>query len=288
MKIAVITSTIGRPELEQAIESVQNQQYPCQHYVFVDGKEHFHKVKPLEEKYPNVIFTYLPQNTGKGGWTNSYINAMSAFLVKEDIVCFLDDDNWYEPHHTQVIKNAFERYEIGMAYTMRRFYEEKTDTFICNDEHESLGFWSVKETRYQLSYNNHTHLFSHKTIDGFHIDTNCLALKLSEARYFANAWVQNKRNDRYIVNELLKAQIPSLCTGEITVNYRLNMEKQIFIEDSIHESFGINTTNQKEKERLLFNSIRVINQVSSQQLNQIYYTPHLFNGNLIPLNERLI
>ncbi|HHF4949445.1 TPA: hypothetical protein ACPO3J_000702 [Haemophilus influenzae] len=35
--VAVVTSTIGRPELSLAIKSVQNQTYPCKHYVFVDG-----------------------------------------------------------------------------------------------------------------------------------------------------------------------------------------------------------------------------------------------------------
>ena len=35
--VAVVTSTIGRPELALAIKSVQNQTYPCKHYVFVDG-----------------------------------------------------------------------------------------------------------------------------------------------------------------------------------------------------------------------------------------------------------
>ena len=63
--VAIITSTIGRAELEQTILSVQNQSYSCKHYVFVDGEIFWHKAKAILDKYPNVIPIYLPMNTGK-------------------------------------------------------------------------------------------------------------------------------------------------------------------------------------------------------------------------------
>lgn len=95
--VAVITSSIGRTHLEEAILSVQTQTYPCKHYVFVDGEIYWDEAKRILDQYPDVIATYLPMNTGADGWTNSYINAIAPFLVKEDVLCFLDDDNWYTP-----------------------------------------------------------------------------------------------------------------------------------------------------------------------------------------------
>lgn len=91
--VAVVTSTIGRPELALAIESVQNQTYPCKHYVFVDGNIFWDKAKSILEQFPDVIPIYLPMNTGKNRILNGAINAAAAFLVEEDIICYLDDDN---------------------------------------------------------------------------------------------------------------------------------------------------------------------------------------------------
>ncbi|CBW29743.1 glycosyl transferase [Haemophilus influenzae] len=46
-----MTSTIGRPELSLAIKSVQNQTYPCKHYVFVDGNIFWDKAKSIFIEY---------------------------------------------------------------------------------------------------------------------------------------------------------------------------------------------------------------------------------------------
>ena len=35
--VAVVTATTGRVELQQAIDSVARQTYPCRHYIFFDG-----------------------------------------------------------------------------------------------------------------------------------------------------------------------------------------------------------------------------------------------------------
>ncbi|ASU15971.1 hypothetical protein [Actinobacillus pleuropneumoniae] len=44
---AVVTATIGKPSLEQAILSVKNQTIPCKHYVFVDGKQYWKAAKEI-------------------------------------------------------------------------------------------------------------------------------------------------------------------------------------------------------------------------------------------------
>lgn len=137
--VAIITSTIGRAELEQTILSVQNQSYSCKHYVFVDGEIFWHKAKAILDKYPNVIPIYLPMNTGKNLMLNSSINAIAPFLVSEDIICYLDDDNRITKNHVETIVDELNT-GVDFVYSLRSFYLSD-GTFICRDDFQSLGNW---------------------------------------------------------------------------------------------------------------------------------------------------
>lgn len=236
--IAVVSSTIGRPELERAILSVQNQIYPCKHYVFVDGEQHFDKVKALQEKYPDVIFTFLPMNTGANGWTNSYINAIAPFLIKEDIICYLDDDNWYDTNHTQSIINAFNDYEhIDVAYNLRRLFTEESE-YLCDDNNESLGLFYHNKISYELEFNqikNTVYTILHR---GTLVDTNCLAMTRETARELAQYWTHSKQNDSYVWKQALEHKKRIYSTGQRTVNYLINT-KSFNILPEVHEIFNV-------------------------------------------------
>ncbi|WP_370692246.1 glycosyltransferase [Moraxella sp. ZY210820] len=224
---------MGRAELERAILSVQQQQYPCKHYVFVDGKQYFDKIQALEEKYPDVIFTYLPMNTGANGWTNSYINTIAPFLIKEDIICYLDDDNWYQPEHTQVIANAFTQYEIDVAYTLRCFMTEQGE-YICDDNSESLGFYHFEEFGCEITFNNYHRRIGLKVHRGFLVDTNCLAMTIQTARELAHYWTYSQQNDAYVWQQCLQQKKSIMATAQYTVNYVVNIKSyllQIFYDD---------------------------------------------------------
>ena len=83
--VAVVTSTIGRPELALAIESVQNQTYPCKHYVFVDGNIFWDKAKSILEQFPDVIPICLPMNTGKTESLTEPLMLLQLFLLKKTL-----------------------------------------------------------------------------------------------------------------------------------------------------------------------------------------------------------
>lgn len=278
--IAVVTSTIGRAELEDAILSVKAQIYPCHHYVFVDGKIHAEKVKPLEQKYPDVVFTYLPISTGENGWTNSYINAMSAFVIKEDIICYLDDDNWYEPNHTSVIATAFHEQNIDVAFTYRKLFEPKTKTFICNDNSESTGFWKFSECafKHEVTFNDRTFILQDILHNGFHVDTNCLALSKETAQQFAAEWVKHKRNDRYLTNTLFNADLSVLSTGKITVNYNCDLIKQLNIGDEIYALFNVDKNNEEQTFSFLSNCMRSLNEAAGELFGYPWIHPYLFKN----------
>lgn len=276
--IAVVTSTIGRPELENAILSVKAQTYPCRHYVFVDGKVHADKVEHLEQKYPEVVFTYLPFSTGEGGWTNSYINAMSAFVIKEDVVCYLDDDNWYEPNHTHVIATAFNQQPIDVAFTYRRHFEQKTKKLLCNDNSESTGFWRFSECAFthEVTFNGHSAILKDILHDDFHVDTNCLALSKETAQRFAADWVKHKRNDRYLTNALFKSNLAILSIGKITVNYNCDLIKQFNVSDEIYSLFNVDKNNEEQVMAFLSNCICSINEAAGELFGYPWIHPYLF------------
>ncbi len=226
--VAVITSTIGRPHLEEAILSVQTQTYPCKHYVFVDGERFWPEAKQILDKYPDVIATYLPMNTGADGWTNSYINAMAPFLVKEDVLCFLDDDNWYTPNHVeQCIKALQQTPSASYAFALRNLYLAR-DWFVCPDNLESIGPYQNRlpnPFHYELQINGqHLPMYTNQHYQ-YHIDTNCFAIKRTLARQLAHHWTHSKKNDYIIANTLRQSNETGVCTKSFTVNYVIDLAK---------------------------------------------------------------
>lgn len=281
--IAVITSTIGRKTLEQCLQSVQNQRYACQHYVFVDGKQYATRIHYLEKKYPNVIFTYLPMNTGADGWTNSSINAIAPFLVKEDVLCYLDDDNWYDENHSEIIARAFRSQSILMAFTLRRFIAAESGEFLCNDDSESLGFWRTEETlrQYNVELGGKILTLEKANLGGFHIDTNCLAVSKQIAQAFAASWVVDKRNDRHFIQLFFQQGLPCLCTGSITVNYRFDFISQFALINQ-----ALNETHLTPDDFYLIQKsiLQAENHEIGESLGRPWRIPHLWaKRQLIPL-----
>lgn len=226
--VAVITATIGRAELERAIISVQNQDYPCRHYVFVDGEQHHERARAILDKFPYVCAVYLPMNTGGGGWTNSSVNAIAPFLVFEDYICYLDDDNFYEPHHVSDIVATFERTDSDLVYSLRNIVNGQGD-YVCRDMVESLGWKSYHnqytndEVPFRINLTNGDNTtaitLGVKLTADRHIDTNCIAFKRDTARMIAPAWRVNKKNDRMIFQTCKELKLTHACTNCFSVNY---------------------------------------------------------------------
>ena len=227
--VAVVTSTIGRPELALAIKSVQNQTYPCKHYVFVDGNIFWDKAKSILEQFPDVIPIYLPMNTGKNGILNGAINAAAAFLVEEDIICYLDDDNQLRDDHVESLVNVIEQ-GADFAYSLRSFYDSNHQ-FICHDDFESLGNWT-KEIHFfsDIKINNiqqSIHLIFNT--DGEHIDTNCYAVSREIAQKAAHGWHTLSIGDRGFLSALKVLGLMGQTSGKYTVKYTVDFNKMIAV-----------------------------------------------------------
>ena len=227
--VAVVTSTIGRPELALAIKSVQNQTYPCKHYVFVDGNIFWDKAKSILEQFPDVIPIYLPMNTGKNGILNGAINAAAAFLVEEDIICYLDDDNQLREDHVESLVKVIEQ-GADFAYSLRSFYDSNHQ-FICHDDFESLGNWT-KEIHFfsDIKINNiqqSIHLIFNT--NGEHIDTNCYAVPREIAQKVAHSWYIPYFGDRTFFSAINALDLKGETSGKYTVKYTVDFNKMIAV-----------------------------------------------------------
>ena len=222
-----MTSTIGRPELALAIKSVQNQTYPCKHYVFIDGNIFWDKAKSILEQFPDVIPIYLPMNTGKNGILNGAINAAAAFLVEEDIICYLDDDNQLREDHVESLVNVIEQ-GADFAYSLRAFYDSNHQ-FICRDDYESLGNWKPKENvlvRFIMENGQQIGCFiNNKTKK--HIDTNCYAIPREIAQKTVHAWYTPFLGDQKFFSALNQSELKGQTSGKYTVKYTVDFDKMI-------------------------------------------------------------
>ena len=227
---AVITSTIGRPELIRAIQSVEKQTYPCTHYVFVDGQQFAEQAKVILDCYPQVVALYLPMNTGADGWTNSAINAIAPFLIKEDVICYLDDDNWYAEDHIERCISALNHLDVDCVYALRNIYASEQE-LICQDFIESLGFYK-NLTQYPIQFDamlgGQMRTFTRIRHKKHHIDTNCYAVPRTLALSVSSAWYSGKNNDTVFFNKLLELNLRAACTNCFSVNYLFDVYKQDF------------------------------------------------------------
>ena len=217
MKVAVVTPTIGSEHLAECVASVQNQSYEnLTHYIFIDGdKEHGNKVWYQLEDATKVKTIRLEENVGRG-WYGHRVYAACSFLVNADIICYLDEDNWFDPNHVSSLVSEIEN-GSDWAYSLRRIYD-KNGEFVCEDNCESLGKWPVY-------FNDSV----------FHIDTSSFAVKRDVATHIGHAWYAQWGADRHFFAHL-KMHFPNYeCTNKYTLCYRLDgnpnsVTEQFFVD----------------------------------------------------------
>lgn len=210
MNVTVITSTIGRPELKQCIESVRAQSISVRHMVLVNGAKFHDDAKVVLESFPEVESHYLTDNTGDYGAGPCMADCYAAgpFLTRSDWVCFLDDDNWFDPDHIESLLWLVEKYGLEWAYSLRRWVA-MDGTPIGDDDWQSLGYWpnplveQLPEDQVRL------------------VDTSCFFVKRRLAQRMSLAWTAAPfYTDRGFLMALMKSGSRYGCTGLSSVNYR--------------------------------------------------------------------
>ena len=222
MKVAVVTPTIASEHLAKCIDSVDKQTYDnIVHYIFIDGCQYEPKAREILVGSPNTRMIELEENVGKG-WYGHRVYAASSFLVNADVICYLDEDNFFEPCHIEkMVRKLQEGYD--WVYSLRKVVN-KDGEFLCEDNCESLGKWPV--------YFNP---------EVSHIDTSCFAIRRDIAVNIGHAWYGQWGADRQFFNALKKYFPKYECTNQYTTNYRLDGNANSVSEEFFIEGNKINT-----------------------------------------------
>jgi glycosyltransferase involved in cell wall biosynthesis len=215
MKVAVVTPTIASEHLVKCIDSVDKQTYEdIVHYIFIDGCQYEPKAREILVGSSKTRMIELEENVGKG-WYGHRVYAACSFLVNADVICYLDEDNFFEPNHIETVVKKLQEGN-DWVYSLRNIHD-KEGKFLCEDNCESLGKWPVY-------FNPEVH----------HIDTSCFAVRRDVAVRIGHAWYGQWGADRQFFGAL-KTHFPKYsCTNQYTTNYRLDGN-----ENSVNEEFFI-------------------------------------------------
>jgi len=203
--VTVITPTTGAPCVRQALDSVKNQTYDnIQHLVVVDGQP---KGRVIAKEYPHIDLIDLPYPTGKDQYNGHRIYGAMTYIANGEFLCFLDEDNWYEPNHIETLVDVISKGN-KWAYSLRKIVSQEGE-YICNDDCESLGKWT-------------------SVINDKFIDVNCFMIPKAAALGFSPYWYRRARHpqeqpevDR-ILSPFMMQNLPEFDTnGQYTINYRV-------------------------------------------------------------------
>jgi len=203
--VTVITPTTGAPCVRQALDSVKNQTYDnIQHLVVVDGQP---KGRVIAKEYPHINLVDLPYATGKDQYNGHRIYGAMTYIANGEFLCFLDEDNWYEPNHIETLVDVISKGN-KWAYSLRKIVSQEGE-YICNDDCESLGKWT-------------------SVINDKFIDVNCFMIPKAAALGFSPYWYRRARHpqeqpevDR-ILSPFMMQNLPEFDTnGQYTINYRV-------------------------------------------------------------------
>jgi Glycosyltransferases, probably involved in cell wall biogenesis len=220
--VVVISASVGRPAVRRCAESVQAQDYPrVRHLVVVDGPEFAagatQALADISQRKPLDIVV-LPQNTGHSKHYGYRIYGAMPLLVDDDIVCYLDEDNWFDPDHVSVMVKALRATGADWAYSLRRICADD-GSVICEDDSDSLGYWPKSATILPEGWlDDPAEVLMHKTYPNL-VDSSCYALPRPLACSVAPLWQELHADS--VVPSFLVPRHSGVCTGRSTVNYTL-------------------------------------------------------------------
>lgn len=217
--VVVITGATGNALLANAVKSVEKQQTKAevQHWIVVDGESNKYAVEKILGKMPvphpdhvRKKLLVLPENTGGTGYVCHRINGAVPWLCNSQYVCFLDEDNEFEPWHVQNLLDSVG--EIGAWSHSFRTVIDARGEIICKDFCESLGGVC------------HTVMHPNDRL----VDTNCYLLRRDVAIKLSPVWNVKARQhgqleaDRALCKALLEQYPMHGVSRSCSVRYRVD------------------------------------------------------------------
>ncbi len=100
--ISVIVRSMDRPSLRQALDSIALQTYPNIEVVIVNAKGEGHR------SLPDACGRYPMRLIGGGPFARSRAANVGLDEARGQFLMFLDDDDWFYPHHVARLKQALD------------------------------------------------------------------------------------------------------------------------------------------------------------------------------------
>ena len=247
--IFVITATTGRDTLIDTIESVQKQSYQnIKHIIVCDGNNNKFQVEQIINNYKNqnilqkeLELLVIPWQTGKNNWICHRIYAAIPHLIVEDgYISYLDEDNYVDVNHYEILYNTLQQSNSQWAYSLRKIVTPSKE-FVTYDMCESLGYLShVWVVLYQLNTNPLLKETFKDDPSYYLIDTNCYLIEksvLQKISYnFQRPARQHPEADRMLFDALRK-NYKGQCTMAYTLNYRLDGRRGDPTDSAISEFY---------------------------------------------------
>jgi hypothetical protein len=228
--VAVITPTVGNECIIKCLKSVADQDFKgkIKHYVVPDGWKAsqdfewwtgYSKWKKgdgyPEQKYNHIELCNLSDNVGKAGgnWYGHRIYAAFSYLVNADAICFLDEDNWFEPNHISSLAELINTHDLDWAFSHRKIFD-KAGKYLLDDNCESLGVhpaWVGDQV--------------------FHVDTSSYMVRTDIATRVAGAWHGQWGADRQYFAMLVEHFPKATNSKKHTLCYRLDGNPNSVTED---------------------------------------------------------
>jgi hypothetical protein len=220
--VAVVISTIIRPSLVGAVQSIFAQDFGGRIQVLIGVDKPLGSLDLLDAACANrparcvaqVIYPGYSTSVRHGGVTQAgcggALRCMLSLMANSPYVAYLDDDNWFHPAHLGSLRSAVDHAQ--WAYSLRWFVHPQTLRPICVDTWESVGPGRG--------------LFNER-FGGF-VDTNCLLINKQACEPALMAWNTPIPGDPAAMSEdrmvfdALRRGYWSAGTNRPTVFYRIN------------------------------------------------------------------
>jgi hypothetical protein len=146
---AVVMPTMLRPSIADAIASVFSQDLQGRVQLLIGVDAPGSDLSPIEKvcatipRYHAVQILYPGYSTSRrhGGlhpaWDGGVLRTTLSYLANSRYVAYLDDDNWFAPHHLSSLYDTIQGQD--WAYALRWFVHPRTRKPICEDRWESIG-----------------------------------------------------------------------------------------------------------------------------------------------------
>lgn len=215
-QLAVVIITIGRTSLLRAVRSVFCQQFEGRIQILIgvdlDLYQQVAQLKAIltEECPPHIslIWLDLGYSTSKrhGGIHDCFyggsLRSALSLLADAPLVTYLDDDDWFLPHHAQSVYQALTDHpQTQWAFPLSYYADPNSEEILCLDQLESVG---VDQGIYRERF-------------GGFVRPSGLTLRLKETLPYLHCWAKSLNDSGDGEDRVLFEQLRQLPHCQINV-----------------------------------------------------------------------